>query len=143
NQDSETTTTTTIADTGTDKLITLPPDTSHTSTPGVAYIPDEGDVSYRSRKLKVWRNNGYIETDKDVTLDGGIVVKRNGEVVKNGKTRKLREGESVNKAGDFFNQAGEKIEDAWAATKTGLKKAAKAVENAGEKAGKKVKDAVH
>ena len=109
----------------------------------VLYVPVEGDIAYRDGKVLVYRNNAYVEADKDVTLDDGIVVKRNGEVTRNGVVVKLEEGESVSKTGRFFNKAGEAIDDAWDATKRGVSKAAKAVGKGAKKVGEEVKDAVH
>ena len=108
-----------------------------------AYIPAEGDVIYRNGKVLVWRNGNYVETDKDVELENGIIVQKNGEVIKADKKVKLEEGESVNKSGNFFDKAGNVIEDAWEGTKKGVKKAADAVEKAGKKAGEEVKETVN
>jgi hypothetical protein len=55
------------------------------------YVAAEGDISYKDGKLMVYRNNAWVVADKDVTLDSGIVVRRNGEVVRNGTTVKLEE----------------------------------------------------
>jgi hypothetical protein len=106
------------------------------------YIPAEGDVMYRDGRLMVWRSNAYVVADNDVNQDNGIVVRRNGEVVREGKVIRLQEGEAVTKTGRFFNKAGEAIEDAWDATKKGVSKAADAVGKGAEKVGDKVKDAV-
>ncbi len=108
-----------------------------------AYVPAEGDISYRGGKLMVYRNNAFVEADRDVTLDSGIVVRRNGEVVRSGTTVKLEDGETVTKTGRFFNRAGEAIDDAWDATKRGVSKAAKAVGKGAKKVGEEVKDAVN
>lgn len=113
------------------------------NTTVVTYTPAEGDVAYRDGKVMVYRNNAYVEADKDVTLDDGIVVKRNGEVTRNGVVVKLEDGESVSKTGRFFNKTGEAIEDAWDATKRGVSKAASAVGKGAKKVGEEVKDAVH
>jgi hypothetical protein len=107
------------------------------------YVAAEGDITYKDGKLMVYRNNAWVVADKDVTLDSGIVVRRNGEVVRNGTTVKLEEGETVSKTGRFFNKAGEAIDDAWDATKRGVSKAAKAVGKGAKKVGEEVKDAVN
>jgi hypothetical protein len=107
------------------------------------YTPGEGDVIYRDRKVSVWKNGTYAEADKDVTLDSGIVVKRSGDVTWKDQNAKLQEGDAVSKTGDFFDNAGDKIEDAWHATKRGVKKAADAVGKTAKKTGEKVNDAVH
>ena len=97
-------------------------DTATIST-NTTYTASEGDVSYRNGKVVVYRNNEWVETDKDVNLDNGVVVRRNGRVERNGKTVELREGETVDRTGRFFDKAGNAIEDAWDATKRGAKKA--------------------
>ena len=127
----------------------------HTTTVStVAYVPAEGDVTYRNGKVMVYKNNDYVVVDNDVTLDDGIVVRRNGEVVRDGKIVRLEEGESVSRVGRWFNKAGEGMEDAWdgvkkGATKAaegvkkGATKAAEGVKKAGQKVGEEVKEAVH
>jgi hypothetical protein len=57
------------------------------------------------------------------------VVKRNGEVKRGGDVVKLEEGESVDRSGRFFDKAGNAIEDAWDATKKGVKKAGEEVKD--------------
>jgi hypothetical protein len=101
-----------------------------TSDNTVTYAPSEGDVSYRDGKLMVWRNNEYVVADKDVTLDDGIIVKRNGEVTRNGKVVRMEEGENLSRTGRFFDRTGQAIEDGWDATKRGVKKAANKVKDA-------------
>lgn len=99
------------------------------SSTTTTYSPAEGDVSYRNGKVVVWRNNDWVETDEDVTLNDGVVVKRNGEVKKGDDVVKLEEGESVDRSGRFFDKAGNAIEDAWDATKKGVKKAGEEVKD--------------
>jgi hypothetical protein len=91
------------------------------TTTHAAYAPSDGDVSYRNGKLMVWRGNNWEEADDDVTLEGGVVVRRNGEVVRDGKVVELEDGEVVDRSGRFFDKAGHAIEDAWDATKKGAK----------------------
>lgn len=117
--------------------------TSDNTSIATTYVPADGDVMYRDGKLMVWRNNAYVLAEKDVTQDSGIVVRRSGEVTRDGKTVKLEEGESVSKTGRFFNKAGEAVEDAWDATKKGARKAAEAVKKGANKVGEEVKDAVN
>ena len=93
------------------------------------YAPGEGDVSYRNGKVVVWRNNDWVETDEDVTLNDGVVVRRNGEVKRGDDIVKLEEGETVDRSGRFFDKAGNAIEDAWDATKKGVKKAGEEVKD--------------
>jgi hypothetical protein len=132
----------------TTETITINTDTSMMVTPGTSttttiYTPSEGDVIYRDGKVMVWRNNDYVLADNDVNLDDNVVVKRNGEVTRNGVVIKLEDGQAVSKTGRFFNKAGEAIEDAWDATKKGVNKAAEAVGKGAKKVGEEVKDAVH
>lgn len=142
----ETETTTSYSDTmssTTTTTATTPEVQPDAVTPVTTYTAAEGDVVYRDGRLMVWKNNDYVVADKDVTLDDGIVVRKNGEVTRDGTTVKLEEGDRVSRTGKFFNKAGEKIEDAWDATKRGVKKAADKVEKAGEKVGDKIHDATH
>jgi len=93
------------------------------STATTTYTASEGDVSYRNGKVMVYRNGQWVESDKDVNLEGGVVVRRNGRVERNGQVVKLEEGETVDRTGRFFDKAGNAIENAWDATKRGAKKA--------------------
>lgn len=115
--------------------------TTSTST-NMAYTPGEGDVTYRERKVQVYRNGAWAETDEDVRLDNGAVVGRNGRVTREGKEIELEDGEIVNKTGNFFDRAGNTLEKGWDKTKAGVREAGKDVGNAAEKAGDKIKDAV-
>jgi hypothetical protein len=117
-ENKETTSTTTNSDT-----------TENAAAASTTYVPAEGDVTYRNGKVMVWRNNDWVETDEDVTLNDGVVVKRNGEVKRGGDVVKLEEGESVDRSGRFFDKAGNAIEDAWDATKKGVKKAGEEVKD--------------
>ena len=67
------------ADTDTTSVDTDTTTTSTTTTTTRSYTAAEGDVSYRNEKLMVYRNGNWVESDKDVTLDNGIVVSRKGE----------------------------------------------------------------
>jgi hypothetical protein len=143
NDQKKTETTTTVnSDTMTTAVDTTTNAINNTTTV-TTYTPAEGDVAYRDGKLMVYRNNAYVEADKDVTLDDGIVVRRNGEVTRNGVVVKMEDGETVSKTGRFFNKTGAAIDDAWDATKRGVSKAAKAVGKGAKKVGEEVKDAVH
>lgn len=102
------------------------------------YTPAEGDVTYRNKTILVWRDGNWVEADKDVTLDNGVVVYKNGEVKKDDKTVRLEDGEVVNRTGEFFDETGQAISDAWDSTKRGVKKAGEAM----EKAAKDVKESV-
>ena len=139
-QKSTETTTTVSSDTA---MIVTPDVTSSTTTTTTAYTPAEGDIMYRDGKVMVWRNNDYVLADKDVNLDDNIVVRKNGEVTRNGVVVRLEDGQAVTKTGRFFNKAGEAIDDAWDATKAGVKKAANAVGKGAKNVGEEVKEAVH
>jgi pSer/pThr/pTyr-binding forkhead associated (FHA) protein len=56
-----------------------------TTTTSTTYTPGEGDVTYRDKKVRVWRNGQWVDSDNDVNLDNGVVVRRNGRVTRNGK----------------------------------------------------------
>ena len=106
--------------------------TNETTTTTKTYEPGEGDVSYRDGRLVVYRNNAWVDADADVTLDNGIVVRRTGRVVKDNEEYELEEGVVVTKEGDFWDKAGNAIEEGW----EGIKKAFRKVEA-------EVKDAVN
>ena len=109
------------------------------TTPTIAaYTPAEGDVSYRSGNLMVWKGNEWVKADGDVKLDNGIIIYKNGEVKKEDRTITLKEGEVVDRSGNFFDDAGHAINDAWDATKQGVSDAGKAIGDAAKDA----KDAV-
>ncbi|HTM92336.1 MAG TPA: DUF6799 domain-containing protein [Flavisolibacter sp.] len=94
-----------------------------------AYAPSDGDVTYRSGKVMVWRDGEWKEADSDVHLNNGVVVNRKGEVIKEDKVVVLDDGEVVNRSGRFFDKAGNAIDDAWDATKKGVKKAGEEVKD--------------
>ena len=94
-----------------------------------AYTAAEGDVSYRSGKVYVWRDNKWVEADDDVRLEGGVVVKRNGEVIRDDEVVVLKDGDIVDRSGRFFDSAGNAIEDAWAGAKKGVKKAGEEIKD--------------
>ena len=114
--------------------------TSNAAAAPVAYTPSEGDVTYRNGKILVWKNNEWVETDRDVTLENGVVVHPNGHVAKDRDTIVLEDGQVVNKTGRFFDKAGNAIDDAWDATKKGAKEAGNAVKKGANKVGEEVKD---
>jgi hypothetical protein len=113
-----------------------------TNSTTTTYTPAEGDVTYREKKVRVMRNSQWVDADKDVTLDNGTVVYRDGRVKREDREIRLNEGEVVTRTGNFFDKTGRAIENAWDATKDGAKKAGKAVGNAAEKVGEKAKKAV-
>jgi hypothetical protein len=85
------------------------------------YKASDGDVSYRNGKVVVWRDNDWVETDEDVKLENGTIVRRNGEVERDGKVVVLKDGEVVDRTGRFFDRAGNAIENAWQDVKEGAK----------------------
>ena len=112
-------------------------------TTTTTYVATEGDVIYRDGKVMVWRNDAYVLADEDVKLDDNVIVKKNGDVVRNGKTVRLEEGEAVTRTGKWFNKAGEGIEDGWDAAKKGVNKAGDAIKKGANKVGEEVKDIIH
>ncbi|HMK03145.1 MAG TPA: DUF6799 domain-containing protein [Ferruginibacter sp.] len=139
---------------GMDSTATVSGDTARFVNTNVTYIPGEGDVMYRERKVVVWKNGQWVDADGDVTLENGIVVSKNGEVRRGDDVVVLEEGVTVNRSGNFFDKTGNAIDDAWDATKKGVgkaadatkkgvTKAAQAVKKAGEKVGEKAKEIVH
>jgi hypothetical protein len=99
--------------------------TTETTTTQTTYTAAEGDVSYRGGKLMVYRNNAWVESENDVTLDNGIVVRRTGRVARDNEEYELEDGVVVTKSGDFWDRAGNAIEDGW----EGVKKAFKSVKD--------------
>lgn len=146
-----------------EQTVPAPPEPAVVTTE--VYSPKEGDVIFREKKLMVYKDGKYVVAEKDVTLDGDVIVKKDGEVVNKDKKVKLEEGEAVTKAGRFVDKAGKWIDNAWNktkdgvstaaektgdavekgwdATKKGVKKAAEKTGEGLEKAGEKVKEAVH
>lgn len=122
---------------GTDAPISSPAPTTTT------YTASDGDVTYRDDKVLVYRNNDWVEADKDVTLDNGVVVYRDGRVKKEDKEVKLEDGEVVNKTGDFFDRTGNAIDKGWNDVKAGAKEMGKDIEKGANKVGDKAEDAVH
>ena len=116
--------------------------TTSTTTITTSYSPADGDVTYRDKKVRVMKNGEWVDADDDVKLDNGVVVYRNGRVKKDDKEIELEDGEVVNRTGNFFDKSGRSIENAWDATREGVKEAGKAVGNAAEKVGDKVEKAV-
>jgi hypothetical protein len=107
------------------------------------YVPAEGDYTYKENKVMVMKDGKWVEVDKEVKLDNGTVIEQNGTVRKDGKEVELEEGTVVNKEGNFFDKAGHAIDNAWDATKEGVKKAGNEVEKGAKKVGDKVHDATH
>ncbi len=116
--------------------------TTTTTTTSTTYTPVDGDVTYKEKKVMVMRNGAWVDADDDVRMDNGVVVYRTGKVRKDGNEIELKEGEVVNRTGEFFDETGRAIENAWDATKEGVKDAGKALKKTTKKAGEKVEDAV-
>jgi hypothetical protein len=92
-------------------------ETTTTST----YTASEGDVMYKGGKVMVYRNNSWVDTDDDVTVENGIVVRRTGRVVKDNEAYELEEGVVVTRTGNFFDKAGKAIENGWEGVKKGFR----------------------
>jgi hypothetical protein len=113
------------------------------ATTEAVYVPAEGDYTYKEKKVMVMKNGEWVEVKKEVKLDNGTVIEKNGTVRKDGKEVQLEEGTVVNKEGNFFDKAGHAIDNAWDATKAGVKKAGAEIEKGAQKAGEEVHDATH
>ena len=81
-----------------------------------------------------------MESDKDVTLDNGIVVSRKGEVRRDKDVVVINDGEVLDRSGNFWDKTGNAIEDGWDATKRVVKNAANAIEKGAKKVGEETKD---
>ena len=111
-------------DESTDTTTTIKSDTTSNAA---RYSPAEGDVTYRNGKVMVWRDNDWVVAEDDVTLNDGVVVRRNGEVERGADVVVLEDGEVVDISGRFFDKAGNAVEDAWQGAKKGVKKAGEEV----------------
>ena len=83
-----------------------------------------------------------MDADQDVALDNNVTVRRTGTVVRDGKEYTIEEGEVVSRTGNFFDKAGNKIDNAWDDTKRLAKNAGKKVKKGAQKVGEKVEKAV-
>ena len=117
---------------------TPPPATTET-----VYVPAEGDYTYREKKVLVKKNGEWVEVEKEVKLDNGTIIEKDGTVKRDGKEIELEEGTVVNKEGNFFDKTGHAIENAWEATKDGVKKAGNEIEKGAKKVGEEAHDATH
>ncbi len=111
-----------------------------TMTTTRSYTAADGNVSYRNEKLMVYKNGNWVESDKDVTLDNGIVGSRKGEVRRDKDVVVINDGEVLDRSGNFWDKTGNAIEDGWDATKRGVKNAANAIEKGAKKVGEETKD---
>lgn len=121
-----------------DEVSVETPDSKEVVVMQPGYTAEEGDVTYRDNKLMVWKSGAWVEADNDIELDNGVKVYRNGEVKRNNEVVVLHDGEVVTKMGKFFNKAGEGIEDAWDATKKGVRTAGEKVKEGAEKVNDKI-----
>jgi uncharacterized lipoprotein NlpE involved in copper resistance len=106
------------------------------------YTASEGDVTYRDNKVMVMKNGEWVETNDEVTLDNGVVVHKNGQVKRNDDVVVMHDGEIVTRSGNFFDRSGRAIDNAWDATKEGVKDAGRAIKNTAEKIGEGAERAV-
>ncbi|HUQ67429.1 MAG TPA: DUF6799 domain-containing protein [Flavitalea sp.] len=120
-------------------VVQTPPPPAETNV----YAPADGDVTVRDHKVMVMKNGEWVVTKEDIKLNNGVVVQRDRTVKKEGKVVEIQEGVVVNKEGNFFDKTGHAIDNAWEATKDGVKKAGNEIEKGAEKVGDKVSDAVH
>ncbi len=127
------------ADSVTDDTVVTTNETTMDEAP--AYTAQDGDVVYRSHKVMIMKNGEWVESDKEVTFDNGVVVNVNGKAIRDGKEIELEEGQVVNRTGNFFDKSGHAMEHAWDDTKEGVKDAGNAVGNAVNKVGDKIGDA--
>ena len=52
---------------------TPPPATTET-----VYVPAEGDYTYREKKVLVMKNGEWVEVEKEVKLDNGTIIEKDG-----------------------------------------------------------------
>lgn len=128
-------------DTASDKTTTAD-STKITTATTTTYSPVEGDVKYEGQKVLVLRNGSWVEADADVNLDNGVTVYKTGRVEKGDYEIELRDGEVVNRSGDFFDKTGNAIANAWDATKDGVSAAGRAVKKGVSKVGDKIEGAL-
>ena len=95
--------------------------TETSTTTSKAYTEMEGDVAYRGGKVLVYRNGAWVDADGDITVDNGIIVRRTGRVAKDNDEYELEDGVVVRKTGDFFDRAGNAIENGWEGVKKAFK----------------------
>lgn len=109
----------------------------------VSRAPMEGDIIYTEGEVRVYRNDGWQDADAEIRLEDGTVIYADGRASRNGTIVMLEDGYIVDRKGNVWDRAGNTISDAWDATKHGVKEAGKAIGEAAEKTGDKVKDAVN
>lgn len=125
------------ADTDSDTAVVI--DSGVVEVPVITY--HEGDVIRKDGKVSVWKEGNWVVVEKDIVLDNGVVIAPNGNVKsKEGKVIVLEEGAYVNRTGNFFDRAGNAIQNAWDATKTGVSNAAEATKEGVKDAADATKD---
>ena len=72
-------------DSSTNSATTTATPSDTTISASTTYTASDGDVTYRDKKVRVMKNGEWVDADKDVTLDNGVVVYRSGRVKKNSK----------------------------------------------------------
>jgi hypothetical protein len=112
-----------------------------TTTTTKTYTPVDGDVRYSENKVMVMRSGNWVEADKDVEMDNNVMVFRDGRVERGDIEVRLGEGEIVTKTGEFFDNTGNTIANAWMVTKEGTKDAGRAVKKTAKRIGNKVDSA--
>lgn len=104
--------------------------TSTETNTSKTYTAIEGDVSYKGGKVMVYRNNSWVEADGDITVDNGIIVRRTGRVAKDNEEYELEDGVVVTKTGNFFDRAGNTIENGWEGVKKAFRNVKEEVKDA-------------
>lgn len=113
-----------------------------TNTASSSYAAADGDVKFTGNKLMVMKNGTWVEADNDIKLESGVTIYRDGRVERDDYQIELRDGEMVNKSGDFFDRTGSAISNAWDATKEGASDAGRAVKKGFNKVGQKIESAI-
>ncbi len=119
---------------------TKPEDTLGTKEVTTTYSSADGDLTWKESKLYVYKNGEWVLVDKDITLADGTVITVKGEVKKGDKTIQLKEGEKVTTVGEFIDNTGKKIDNAWEKTKEGVSNAAENVKEGAKETGEKIKE---
>ena len=107
-----------------------------------ARVPVEGDVTWDAGTVRVYRNNTWEDANDDVRFDNDVVVYRDGRVVRGDVEYEWEDGYVIDRDGNVWTRTGNALDNAWEATKYGVKETGKAVKHVGKKIGEKTKDAV-
>jgi hypothetical protein len=91
-----------------------------TTTTTKTYTPVEGDVRYSANKVMVMRSGNWIEANEDIRMDNNVMVYRDGRVERDGVKVRLKQGQMINRTGEFFDNTGNAIVNAWEVTKEGI-----------------------